>query len=358
MHEGARGSAGGKKKILGVLYKAGEYAKNPDFLACAENGLGLKDWLKEQGHEYIVTDNKDGDNSELDKQLPTINILITTPFHPAYMTKERIQKAKNLELIITAGVGSDHIDLHAAAEAGLTVAEITGSNVTSVAEDEIMRILILMRNFIPGYKQIINGEWNVAAVAYKARDLERKVVGTLGSGRIGQEMAKRLQAWDVTQLYYARHQNEKIEQYGATWEKDLDTFLGKCDVISINVPLTDKTRGMIGKEQIAEMKKGAYLVNNARGPIVDRDAVVEASKSGQLGGYGGDVWYPQPPGKDHPWRYMPNHAMTPHLSGTTLDAQVRYAEGTKNLLECWFTGKPFPEDDYIVREGKLASQYE
>ncbi|GAQ83364.1 formate dehydrogenase [Klebsormidium nitens] len=348
----------GKHKILAVLYKAGEYADNKKFLACAENGLGVKEWLKEQGHEFIVTDDKEGPDSELEKQLPTIDILITTPFHPAYMSKERIQKAKNLKLIITAGVGSDHIDLHAAAEAGMTVTEIAKSNVTSVAEDEIMRILILIRNFIPGYQQVIHDDWNVAAVAHKAYDLEHKTVGTLGAGSIGQEMMKRLQNWDLNLLYYARHQNEKIEKFGAVWEKDLDTFLSKCDVVSINVPLTDKTRGMIGKEQLSKMKKGAYLVNNARGDIVVREAIGEALESGQLNGYGGDVWYPQPPGKDHPWRHMPNHAMTPHLSGTTLDAQARYADGTKKILECWFDGKPLPEEDYIVREGELASQYQ
>jgi formate dehydrogenase len=114
---------------------------------------------------------------------------------------------------------------------------------------------------------------------------------------------------------------------------------------------------MFNKETIHKMKKGAFLVNNARGAIVDVDAVKEACESGQLGGYSGDVWFPQPPPKDHSWRYMPNQAMTPHISGTTIDAQLRYAAGVKEMLEQFFTGQPFDEDNYIVKEGELSSQY-
>ena len=90
------------------------------------------------------------------------------------------------------------------------------------------------------------------------------------------------------------------------------------------------------------MKRGAYLVNTARGKICDRDAVVRALESGQLAGYAGDVWFPQPAPKDHPWRTMPHHGMTPHISGTSLSAQARYAAGTREILECWFDGPADP----------------
>uniref|UniRef100_A0A5B7AQV9 Formate dehydrogenase n=1 Tax=Davidia involucrata TaxID=16924 RepID=A0A5B7AQV9_DAVIN len=176
----------GGKKIVGVFYKANEYAsKNPNFVGCVERALGIREWLESQGHHYIVTDDKEGPDCELEKHIPDLHVLITTPFHPAYVTAERIKKAKNLQLVLTAGIGSDHVDLTAAAAAGLTVAEVTGSNVVSVAEDELMRILILVRNFLPGYHQVINGEWNVAGIAYRAYDLEGKTVGTVGAGRIG-----------------------------------------------------------------------------------------------------------------------------------------------------------------------------
>lgn len=353
----AESTATSKKKIVAVLFKGGEYAKNPKFLGCVENALGLTDFLKEGGHEYIVTDDKEGDGSRLDQELADANVVITTPFHPAYMTAERIKKAKNLELILTAGIGSDHIDLHAAAERSLTVAEVTGSNVVSVAEDEVMRILLLTRNFLPAWQQSASGGWNVAELASRAHDLEAKTVGTVGAGRIGIEVLKRLQPFKLNLLYYARHEVKEAEETGAKWESDLDVFLGKCDTVTINLPLTDKTRGMFDKSKFAKMKRGAYIVNNARGDIMKVDDVVEALKTGQLGGYGGDVWSPQPPPPDHPWRSMPHQAMTPHLSGCTLDAQLRYAAGTKENLERFFEGKPLPEDNVIVAKGELASQY-
>ncbi|KAL5860461.1 hypothetical protein ACOSQ4_001757 [Xanthoceras sorbifolium] len=351
----------GSKKIVGVFYKANEYASmNPNFVGCVEGALGIRDWLTSQGHLYIVTDDKEGPDSELEKHIPDLHVLISTPFHPAYVTAERIKKAKNLQLLLTAGIGSDHIDLNAAAAAGLTVAEVTGSNVVSVAEDELMRILILVRNFLPGYHQAVTGDWNVAGIAYRAYDLEGKTVGTVGAGRIGRLLLQRLKPFNCNLLYHDRlKMDPELEnQTGAKFEEDLDAMLPKCDIIVVNMPLTDKTRGMFNKERIAKMKKGVLIVNNARGAIMDTQAVADACSSGHIGGYSGDVWYPQPAPKDHPWRYMPNHAMTPHISGTTIDAQLRYAAGVKDMLERYFKGEEFPPQNYIVKEGKLASQYQ
>ncbi|CAH8361760.1 unnamed protein product [Eruca vesicaria subsp. sativa] len=352
--------AGDAQKIVGVFYKANEYAsKNPNFLGCVENSLGIREWLESQGHQYIVTDDKEGPNSELEKHIPDLHVLISTPFHPAYMTAERIKKAKNLKLLLTAGIGSDHIDLQAAAAAGLTVAEVTGSNVVSVAEDELMRILILMRNFVPGHQQVINGEWNVAGIAYRAYDLEGKTIGTMGAGRIGRLLLQRLKPFGCNLLYHDRLQMEpELEkEIGAKHMENLNEMLTKCDVVVINTPLTEKTRGMFNKEMIAKMKRGVLIVNNARAAIMERQAVVEAMESGHIGGYSGDVWDPQPAHKDHPWRYMPNQAMTPHISGTTIDAQIRYAAGTKDMLDKYFKGVDFPVENYIVKDGELASQY-
>ncbi|XP_042498773.1 formate dehydrogenase, mitochondrial-like isoform X2 [Macadamia integrifolia] len=349
------------KKIVGVFYKANENAAlNPDFMGDVETALGIREWLESKGHQYIVTDDKEGPDCELEKLLPDLHVLISTPFHPAYVTAERIAKAKNLQLLLTAGVGSDHIDLKAAAAAGLTVAEVTGSNVVSVAEDELMRILILVRNFVAGYNQVVNGDWNVAGISYRSYDLEGKTVGTVGAGRIGKLLLQRLKPFNCNVLYHDRiKMDPELEaQTGAKFEEDLDAMLPKCDVVVLNMPLTEKTKGLFNKEKIALMKKGVLIVNNARGAIMDAEAVAEACSSGQIGGYSGDVWYPQPAPKDHPWRYMPNQAMTPHISGTTIDAQLRYAAGTKDMLDRFFKGEDFPEQNYIVKEGKIASQYQ
>ncbi|WRX22164.1 D-isomer specific 2-hydroxyacid dehydrogenase [Theobroma cacao] len=350
----------GSKKIVGVFYKANEYfEKNPNFVGCVEGALGLREWLESQGHQYIVTDDKEGPDCELEKHIPDLHVLISTPFHPAYVTAERIKKAKNLQLLLTAGIGSDHVDLKAAAEAGLTVAEVTGSNVVSVAEDELMRILILVRNFLPGHHQVITGDWNVAGIAYRAYDLEGKTVGTIGAGRIGRLLLQRLKPFNCNLLYHDRVKidPELEKQTGAKFEEDLDAMLPKCDIIVINMPLTEKTRGMFDKDRIAKLKKGVLIVNNARGAIMDTQAVADACSSGHIAGYSGDVWYPQPAPKDHPWRFMPNQAMTPHISGTTIDAQLRYAAGVKDMLDRYFKGEEFPAQNYIVKEGELAPQY-
>ena len=187
-------------KVVAVLYPGGPDAqKTPELLGCAENALGLRDMIEARGHELVaLTDTE----SELEKHLPTVDVLIATPFWPAYITRERIEKAPNLRLLLTAGVGSDHFDLAAAAERNITVAEITGSNVVSVAEHVVMQILALVRNYIPSYKEVIEGGWDIGKVAARAHDLEDKVVGIVGMGRIGQRVAARLKPFDVHTYYF------------------------------------------------------------------------------------------------------------------------------------------------------------
>lgn len=342
-------------KIVAVLYPAGEkIAKaNPELLGCVENALGLREFLESQGHEYVVLSDKE---KALDNAILTADIAITTPFWPAYITKERIGKAKNLKLILTAGVGSDHIDLKAAAERGITVAEITGSNVVSVAEHAVMQILVLARNFVPAYKNVVEGGWDIAEIASRAHDIEDKAVGIVGFGRIGQRIAIRLKPFDVKLFYYDFRRATSAEEsvFGAHY-LPLEELLCCSDIISINCPLTPKTDRLFNKERLFAMKKGAYLINTARGRIVDTDALAEALKAGHLAGYAGDVWYPQPAPKDHPWRFMPNHAMTPHYSGTTLEAQARYASGIRRCLEAFFKGEPIDRDYIIVENGRVTS---
>ena len=126
-------------------------------------------------------------------------------------------------------------------------------------------------------------------------------------------------------------------------------------MVSINIPLTPTTQGMFDRDLLYSMKKGAYLVNTARGRIVDTDALVEVMEAGHLAGYAGDVWYPQPAPADHPWRSMPNHAMTPHVSGTSLEAQKRYADGIRDCLDNFMAGTPIDRDYIIVEGGRVTS---
>jgi formate dehydrogenase len=341
-------------KIVWISYPGGTAANEvPELLGCAEAALGLREFVRAHGHELVATSET---GPGLDPLLADASVVIATPFWPAYITRERLAHMPNVRLLLTAGVGSDHFDLAAAAERGLTVAEITGSNVVSVAEHVVMQILALVRNFIPSYLEVVQGGWDIAKVAARSHDLEGKTVGIVGMGRIGQRVAIRLRPFDVKVVYFDNRRLTTAEEevLGARY-LPLDALLPSCDVISINAPLTPATDRLFDRTRISRMKRGAYLVNTARGRIVDTGALVEALRSGQLAGYAGDVWYPQPAPKDHPWRTMPNHAMTPHVSGTSLEAQRRYADGIRDCLERFFAGKPLDRDYLIVESGKFVS---
>ncbi len=330
--------------------------KPGELLGSVSGELGLRKYLESQGHALLVTSDKDGPDSAFEKALPDADIVISQPFWPAYLTAERFAKASKLRLAITAGIGSDHVDLQAAMERGVTVAEVTYSNSISVSEHIVMMILALVRNYLPSHEWVVRSGWNVADCAERSYDLEGMNVGTVGAGRIGTAALRRLRAFDVKLHYTDRHRlpNALEQELDLTFHPNAESLVKVCDVVTINAPLHPETENLFDDALLAKMKRGAYIVNTARGKICNRDAVVRALKSGQLAGYAGDVWFPQPPPRDHPWRTMPHEAMTPHVSGSSLSAQARYAAGVREILECWFEGRPIRNEYLIVAEGKLA----
>ncbi|MHB8352164.1 MAG: NAD-dependent formate dehydrogenase [Thermoplasmata archaeon] len=341
-------------KVVIALYSGGKLAANtPELLGAAENALGLRSLLEAGGHEIVVLSDKE---QQLDREIVTADVLITTPFWPAYVTAARIETATRLKLVLTAGVGSDHIDLAAAAKKGITVAEITGSNVVSVAEHTVMQILALVRNYLPAYQQVRDGRWDIAEAAARSHDLEGMVVGIVGAGRIGQRVALRLRPFKVRTLYYDSHRLSTVEEevLGAEYAV-LDELVRRSDVVTLHCPLTPETDGLFDRARLFRMKKGAYLVNTARGRIVRTEDLVAAMEEQHLAGYAGDVWYPQPAPPDHPWRQMPHHALTVHVSGTTLEAQRRYADGIRDCLVRFFEGKALERDYLIVDGGRIVS---
>lgn len=325
-------------------------------LGSVSGELGLRRFLEGQGHRLVVTSDKDGANSVFEKELADAEVVISQPFWPGYLTAERIAAAPKLKLAITAGIGSDHVDLQAAMERGITVAEVTYCNSISVSEHVVMMILALVRNYLPSHQWVSEGGWNIADSVARSYDLEGMQVGTVGAGRIGSAVLRRLKPFDVQLHYTDRHRLSPgvEEELGLTFHPNAEALVRVCDVVTINTPLHPETEGLFNDTMIAKMKRGAYLVNTARGKICDRDAVARALRNGQLAGYAGDVWFPQPPPADHPWRTMPYEAMTPHTSGSSLSAQARYAAGTREILECWFEKRPIREEYLIVDGGKLA----
>ncbi|KAG2747400.1 Formate/glycerate dehydrogenase catalytic domain-like protein [Suillus brevipes Sb2] len=315
-------------KILAILYKGGNAATSePRLLGTVENQLGIRKWLESQGHEYIVSDSKEGADSDFQKHLVDAEILITTPFHPGYLTADLIAKAKNLKLCVTAGVGSDHIDLNAAVKAGIQVLEVSGSTVVSVAEHVMMSILLLVRNFVPAHEMIERGDWMVSDIARNAFDLEGKVVGTIGAGRIGYRVLQRLIPFDCKELLYydyAPLPEAAAKAVNARRVEDLKEFVSQCDVVTVNCPLHEGTLGLVSP-------------------------------------YAGDVWNVQPAPKDHVLRTAKNvlgggNGMVPHYSGTTLDAQARYASGTKSIIENYLSSKAQEPQNIIVGIGKYETR--
>jgi formate dehydrogenase len=325
-------------------------------LGCVSGELGLRKYLESNDHQLVVTSSKDGADSVLDRELHNAEIVISQPFWPAYMTAERIAKAPKLKMIVTAGIGSDHTDLQAAMDRGITVAEVTYCNSNSVAEHVVMTTLALVRNYIPSHNRANEGGWNIADCVERSYDVEGMHVGTVAAGRIGLRVLRLLKPFDMKLHYLDRHRlPESVErELNLTYHTSLESLTRVCDVVTLNCPLHPETEHMINAATLKNFKRGAYLINTARGKLCDRDAIVDALESGQLAGYGGDVWFPQPAPADHPWRSMPHQGMTPHISGTSLAAQARYAAGTREILECYFEGRPIRDEYLIVQGGKLA----
>ena len=170
-------------------------------LGSVSGELGLRKFLEDGGHTLVVTSDKDGPDSVLERELVDADVIISQPFWPAYLTAERIAKAKNLKLALTAGIGSDHVDLQAAIERNITVAEVTYCNSISVAEHVVMMILALVRNYIPSHDWVRKGGWNIADCVARSYDVERMHVGTVASGRIGLAVLRRLKPFDM-HLHY------------------------------------------------------------------------------------------------------------------------------------------------------------
>ncbi len=325
-------------------------------LGCVSGELGLRKFLEGNGHEFIVTNSKDGDGCEADKHIVDADIVISQPFFPYYLTAERIKKAKNLKMAITAGIGSDHVDLQAAMDNKIDVVEVTFCNSRSVAEHIVMMIVSMVRDYHNQHRIVNEGGWNIADAVHRSYDVEGMHIGTVAAGRIGLDALRKMKPFDVHLHYFDRHKlPDSVEkELNLTFHNSVESMVKVCDVVTINCPLHPETENLFNKDMISKMKKGAYIVNTARGKICNKDDIADALKSGQLSGYAGDVWFPQPAPNDHVWRSMPNHGMTPHTSGTSLSAQARYADGVREILECFFDKKPIRDQYLIVKDGQLA----
>ena len=327
-----------------------------ELLGCVSGELGLRKFLEDNGHTLVVTSDKDGDHSAADHELVDADIVISQPFWPYYLTREKMEKAPNLKMAITAGIGSDHVDLQAAMDHGIDVVEVTYCNSISVSEHIVMMILSMVRDYHTQHAIAKSGGWNIADAVKRSYDVEGMHIGTVAAGRIGLSALRKMKPFDVHLHYFDRHRLSASveEELNLTFHETVESMIAVCDVVTINCPLHPETEDLFDSEMIGKMKIGAYIINTARGKICNREAIAAALESGQLSGYAGDVWFPQPAPNDYIWRSMPNHGMTPHTSGTSLSAQARSAAGTREILECFFDGTPIRDEYLIVQNGGLA----
>lgn len=327
-----------------------------DLLGCVSGELGLRPFLEAAGHTLVVTADKEGPGSELDTHLADADYVISQPFFPAYLSAARLAAAPRLRAAITAGIGSDHVDLGAACKGGVDVAEVSYCNSVSVAEHIVMMLLSQVRNYLPSHAVAAGGGWDIADCVSRAYDVEGMAVGTVAAGRIGLAVLRRLHPFGCKLHYTDRHRlpADVEAELGLTFWESWTAMAAEMDVVTLNCPLHPETEGMVNEETIGAFKRGAVLINTARGKLCVAEVVAAAVADGRLSGYAGDVWYPQPPPAEHPWRRMAWGGMTPHTSGTTLSAQARYAAGTREILECYLAGKPIRREYQIVTDGKLA----
>src|SRR6202789_186342 len=248
------------------VYPGGQTAPTPsaidfkpgELLGSVSGGLGLRRYLEDGGHQLVVTSDKDGPNSIFERELVDADIVISQPFWPAYLTGERIAKASKLKLAITAGIGSDHVDLQAAIDRGITVAEVTYSNSISVSEHAVMMILALVRNYIPSYQWVVKGGWNIADCVERSYDVEGMHVGTVAAGRIGTAILRRLKPFDMYLHYFDRQRlPEAVEkELNLAWHPNVEDMVRVCDVVTINAPLHPETENLFNDKLLAKMKRG------------------------------------------------------------------------------------------------------
>jgi D-3-phosphoglycerate dehydrogenase len=249
------------------------------------------------------------------------------------VTDELLEHAPRVRVIGRAGVGVDNIDLDAATHRGVVVMNTPGGNATSVAEHALALMLAMARS-VPQLNAALHaGRWEKSGAA--GCELRGKTLGLVGLGRVGAEVARRAHAFEMRVLAHDPYLNpERAAEWGVEL-LPLKEVLAKSDFISLHTGLSEATRGLINAESIAQMKKGARLVNTARGELVDEAAVADGLRSGQLAGAALDVFAVEPP-KDSPLMTMNNVIATPHVAGSTTEAQeevgVQIAQQVRDYL--------------------------
>lgn len=290
--------------------------------------------LKEAGHEFVYYDEKTTDVDELSKRSEDADIVIiaNNPY-----PKEAFEKATNLKLIDVAFTGVDHVDQAAAAEQGIQIANAAGYSNTAVAELVIGLTIDVLRGISVGNETIQQGE---DVVVYQGNEIRGKTVGIVGTGSIGLETARLFKAFGANLIGYNRSEKEEAKALGLEYVS-LDELLQQSDIVSVHLPLNDETKNTLSREKLELMKESAVLINAARGPIVDNDALAELLNEGKIAGAGIDVFDMEPPiPADYPLLSAKNAVLTPHVAYLTDESMMARAQIAFDNVEKFIAGNP------------------
>ena len=259
------------------------------------------------------------------------------------MGGEFFRAAPKLRLVQLLSAGYDHVDVEAARKSGVPVSNNGGANATAVAEHTLMLTLAVLKRLVRLHIDVVAGRWRATdLVEARVHELSGRTFGIIGLGNIGKKVARRVAAFDARVVYYdVRRLTEHEEDALGVRFVLLDELLRGADVVSLHVPLDDRTRHLIGARELGLMKPGAVLINTCRGPVMDEVALQKALASGRLAGAGLDVLVEEPPAKDHPLFGLPTVTFTPHSAGPTWENWVaRFRNGFDNIQRVAGGGRP------------------
>ncbi len=257
--------------------------------------------------------------------------------YPGDPSRDELANAPNLKLFQLLSAGHDWLDLPLFRQMGIPVASNDGSNATSTAEHAVLLMLALLKQLPLHHATTMSGDWLAMSKTLQMRELRGKVVGLVGFGRIAQQVARRVRGFEATVRYTKPTRAAPAEEHAFEVEyQPFDQLLAESDIVSLHAPLNAATRGVIDVRALTQMRAGSWLINTARGALVDENAMVAALRSGHLAGAGLDAFVHEPLEPDSPLLRLANVVLTPHIAGVTRDAwthRMAHAWGNVQRME-------------------------
>ena len=275
-----------------------------------------------------------------EEKLPLMREADFLVLHPAQISGDFLRAAKKLRLIQLLTAGHDKIDLRLTAELGIPVATNGGANAWSVSEHTVALLLALYKRLIQCDRAMREGRWREPISGFNTFEVAGKTLGLVGAGNIGRKVARRLAAFEARVIYYDVVPAPEIEKDLGARRVSLEDLLREADIISLHIPATRETEGIIGREALGMMKPTTVLLNTSRGPTVDEEALAEALRENRIAGAGLDVFCREPFPADHPFVQLDNVVLSPHVAGHGYEGWFRRSRFAWENIQRVATGEP------------------